>query len=177
MNDDFVLEPFNSTHDRSEFSCGVDALDTYLRLQASQDMRRYYSGVFILRKANDPHVIGYYTLSALSVALTALPQGSIRRVGGYQQVPATLLGRLAIDVSCRGQHLGQRLLLNAFQRSYHTALEVGSALLVVDALDEHAANFYRHYDFVSFPEQPLRLAISMDVIKKVVRRESPPVDE
>src|SRR5713226_402780 len=122
MNDEYALEPLNSAHDRSTFTCGVESLDTYFRQQASQDMRRHLSGVFVLRRANDPHVIGYFTLSASSVSLTALPPASTRRIGGYQEVPAFLLGRLAVDTGYQQQQLGRLLLLNALHRSYHNPI-------------------------------------------------------
>jgi ribosomal protein S18 acetylase RimI-like enzyme len=171
MNAEYVLEPLNSTHDRTTFSCGVDSLDAYLQQQASQDMRRHLAGVFVLRKANDPAVVGYFTLSALSISLTALPEASTQHIGRYQQVPATLLGRLAVDEHYQGQQLGRRMLLNALQRSYHNV--IGSALMIVDALDERAADFYRHFGFLSLPHQSLRLVITMAAIKKVLGRETP----
>ncbi len=36
----FVVEALSRDHDRAGFSCGVDALDRYLEVQAGQDVRR-----------------------------------------------------------------------------------------------------------------------------------------
>ena len=47
-------EPLASCHDRAGFTCGVAALDNYLRRQASQDVRRHVAAVFVM--VDDPRV-------------------------------------------------------------------------------------------------------------------------
>ena len=39
--DQMVIEPLNADHDRSEFHCGVEMLDQYLKKQAKQDVKRW----------------------------------------------------------------------------------------------------------------------------------------
>ena len=51
--------------------------------------------------------LGYYTLAATSIALGDLPAGTARRLPRYPAVPATLMGRLAVDQRHRGQGLGR----------------------------------------------------------------------
>ena len=97
----------------------------------------------MLREASEPRIIGYYTLRAAAIALHTVPADAAKRLGTYQEVPATLLGRLAVDVAYGGQGFGRRLLLNALQRSMNS--EIGSALVIVDAIDERAANFYARF--------------------------------
>ena len=41
-----VITPLNPTHDRTSFQCGVEALDRYLKMQATQDVKRRLSRVF-----------------------------------------------------------------------------------------------------------------------------------
>jgi len=38
MTGSFIIEPLGPSHDRTEFTCGVDALDRYFREQAGQDV-------------------------------------------------------------------------------------------------------------------------------------------
>jgi hypothetical protein len=45
---DLRLEPPSKVHDRASFSYGVESLDTYLKTQASQDVRRKANAVFVL---------------------------------------------------------------------------------------------------------------------------------
>ncbi|MBD2501240.1 hypothetical protein [Anabaena azotica] len=47
--------------------------------------------------------MAYYTLSAYTVDITALDQALARRLPRYPQLPATLLGRLAVDNKQKGR--------------------------------------------------------------------------
>jgi GNAT superfamily N-acetyltransferase len=112
----FRVEALNSNHDRRAFSCGVEPLDRYLRAQAGQDARKNVAATFMLV---DPEgeVIGYYTLAATSVALGEPPSEVARRLPKYPLVPATLLGRLAVDLRRRGQGLGRFMLADTLWRA------------------------------------------------------------
>ena len=70
-----VIEPLNRALDRKGFQCGVETLDRYLKKQARQDVNRLISRVFVAAKHEKPGtVIGYYTLSTLSIELNQLPK-------------------------------------------------------------------------------------------------------
>ena len=72
------------------------------------------------------------------------------------------LARLAVDRSVQGQRLGEQLLADAILRT-RSAIEQASGVgLVVDALDDRAAAFYRHYGFESFRDDPRRLFLRVD---------------
>jgi len=161
---DDIFELLNDTHDRISFSCGVPSLDTYLHRQAGQDMRRRLASVFVLRAPNSAAVIGYYTLSNSAVTATELPPAVVKKFGRYPTLPATLLGRLAVDSRFKRQRFGQRLLLNALQRSAHN--EVASALVVVDALDDSICPFYEKYGFQRFSLASLRLFLPMETLQR-----------
>lgn len=159
-------EPLSRRHNRTAFSCGVEALDRYLQKQASQDVSKRVAAVFVLT-ADGETIAGYYTLSAHSVNLGDLPDSIARKLPRYPIVPATLLGRLAVSVDFRGQGLGELLLLDAFQRVLGSTSEVASALVVVDSKDETARNFYLHHDFIPLSSQPNRLLYTVDAIEKL----------
>lgn len=73
----------------------------------------------------------------------------------------TLLGRLAVDRSTQGQGLGAHLLLDALHRSLAHADQIAAMAMVVDAKDESAASFYRHYGLIPLQAQPGRLFVPM----------------
>lgn len=50
-----------------------------------------------------------------------LPSDLAKKLPRYPHLPVTLLGRLAIDQSSKGQRLGQFLLLDALYRSLQAA--------------------------------------------------------
>jgi len=141
----YRVEPLGSHHNRSAFSCGVEPLDRYIRVQAGQDARKRMSSCFVLTDDGES-LAGYYTLSATSIALADLPPELAKRLPRYPTVPATLMGRLAVDHRRRGQRLGELLLFDAFSRTLRS--DIASYAFVVDAKDDTAAAFYERYRFL-----------------------------
>lgn len=167
----WVIEPLGKSHNRAGFSCGKEPLDRYLKEQASQDAKRRVAAPFILTLSNDRKtIVGYYTLSALSVNLQDLPEEVSKKLPAYPLVPVTLLGRLAVDERYREKGAGEFLLSNALERALAQSSQIGATAVVVDAIDEKAATFYRHFNFTDFPNKPERLFITMKTIADIFAR-------
>ena len=158
------FEPLGDRHDRAAFSCGVDALDRYFRMQA--EGRKRVASCFVLAAA-DGSVAGYYTLSAASIALLDLPAALARKLPRYPSVPATLMGRLAVHQSRRGQGLGELLLFDAFSRTLRS--DIASYAFVVDAKDDAAAAFYQRYGFLPLASAGRRLFLTLAEIAMLFR--------
>ena len=114
-------------------------------------------------------ILGYYTLSAYGIQLSALPERISRRLPRYPTIPATLLGRLAVSSAHQGQKLGRFLLTDALHRSWRNTTEVASVGVVVDALDESARAFYLHHEFIPLLDHPNRLFLAMATIEKAFK--------
>jgi hypothetical protein len=69
------------------------------------------------------------------------------RQGMPDPVPVVQLARLALDRDEQRRHLGGHLLVDALRRCVRGGREFGARAVVVDAIDERAADFYRHFDF------------------------------
>ncbi len=123
----------------------MPALDRYLREQAGQDARRRVAAPFVA-SSDCVRVLGFYTLSATSIQLTEVPAALAKRLPRYPRLPATLLGRLATDLSVHGVGLGRFLLVGAIMRAVRS--EIASFALVLDAKDEAAAPFYERESFI-----------------------------
>lgn len=162
--DDYDVEPLGHDHDRTAFSCGVASLDHYLKEVAGQDQRRHVAAVFVLVERATRAIAGYYTLSAAAVELASLPDTTRRHLPRYPAVPATLIGRLAVNKAHQGRGIGGLLLISALERSLRQCAEVASALIVVDALDENAASFYRRFGFSPIPDEPNRFFMLMSTV-------------
>jgi GNAT superfamily N-acetyltransferase len=158
------VEAFGPQHDRSSFRSGVESLDRYFRTQAGQDARKNIAAPFVL-VLPDGAVGGYYTLSSTAVKLTELPVDITRRLPRYPLVPATLLGRLAVDRRYRGKGYGRYLLADALYRPVRS--EIASFAVIVDAKDEAARRFYERESFLPFPDQPMKLFRPMADIAKL----------
>ena len=164
----FLCQPLTKQHDRKSFDCGIDALDEYLRLRASQDMRRRVAAVFVMVPDNDPQrICGYYTLSSASVVLDELPQELVAKLPRYPVVPAVLIGRLARDVNFPG--IGKLLLLDALARASQHAADVASAVVLVDAKNDAAGQFYARYGFSELQKTPRRMFLPMATVEKLLK--------
>ncbi len=155
----FKTVPLGTTHQRGDFSCGKEPLDSYFKRQVSQDIKRKLSACFVL-EADDHSVKGYYTLSNASVPLAIVPEEIRKKMpASYTNLPTTLLGRLAVDTRFKRQGLGEFLLMDALYRCYTLSEQIGSMVEIVDPLDDEAAAFYRQYGFIELESGKMFLPI------------------
>ena len=96
-----------------------------------------------------------------------LPPKMMKKLPRYGQLPVTLLGRLAVDVSVKGQGIGEFLLIDALRRSLEGAQHIGAMAVVVDAKDPQAERFYQHFNFLPYQLTPLRLFLPMGQIAQL----------
>ena len=148
----YATSLLQKSHNKKEFCCGKDMLDSYLHTQASQDVKRKLSACFVYADESN-QVKGYYTLSNASIKRELLPEEVKKKMPpAYSDLPATLLGRLAVDNSFKGKKLGSFLLLDALKKSYDISLNIGSVAVIVDPLDEDAEKFYDSFGFIKLED-------------------------
>jgi predicted GNAT family N-acyltransferase len=156
----YVIRPLDTAIDSAAFHCGKAALDDYIRRFAAQDVKRSLARVFVAAPEADPRQLtGYFTLSAASVSAADLPEPLRRKLPRYP-VPVALLGRLAVATAVRGQGLGGIMLADALLKVANASRVLAMAGMIVDAKDEDAASFYRHFGFAALPGQTGRLLLS-----------------
>lgn len=168
---DLDVEPLASHHDRAAFSCGEPSLDAYIQRQARQDVKRDLSACYVLCVPGSATIMGYYTLTGTSLDVTDLPADLAKTAGRYPRVGAALLGRLAVDARYAGQGMGSLLLLNAMRRTLRSG--IGFKVMIVDALDDGAAQFYERFDFKRFADDPLHLYVPMSKVREIFPGEGP----
>jgi GNAT superfamily N-acetyltransferase len=154
----FRATPLEQIHDRSTFNSGSESLDNYFRERVTQDIRRRVTACFVAL-SSDGRIAGYYTLASASVFLGDLPGKYIKKLPRYPSVPAVRMGRLAVDLTFKGQGFGGALLADALQRVIRS--EIAAYALVVDAKDANAAQFYRHHGFIETSSEPLTLFLPL----------------
>ncbi|HSV50528.1 MAG TPA: GNAT family N-acetyltransferase [Burkholderiaceae bacterium] len=170
----YRIEALGKTHDRTAFACGSAALDRYLQQQARQDADKSVAAPFVLTTPPAPRVLGYYTLSAALVNASELPGTLAKKLPRYPHLPVTLLGRLAVDQGMKGKGVGQFLLMDALRRSFEAAAHIAAMAVLVDAKDDAAQAFYRHFSFLPLHEQPRRLFLPMKTIAGLFATRSRP---
>ena len=167
MTPPFRVEPLNERHDRASFACGEEALDRYLRVQATQDIRRRIASCFVAVEAATDRLAAYYTIAAASIPTPQLPPEIVKRLPRYPTLPAVRIGRLAVDLKFRGRGLGGAMLADAASRTMQSPPVVFA--LLVDAKSDEAAAFYRRYGFQALASQPRTLFLRMATAEKLLR--------
>ena len=148
------IERLGRGHDLSNFESGSEALDGWLRRHALAAQEMDSARTFVVVRRG--RVGGYFSLTMGSVRRQDAPPRLVRGLPGYP-VGMVLLARLAVDRREQGQGLGSLLLAEALRRAILAGEAAAARLVVVDAVDEGAAAFYRLHGFVEAPGYPLRL--------------------
>lgn len=149
----------------SEFDCGEDVLNVWLRETALRSEGRS-ARTFVLCQGGK--VIGYYCLSSGAVARSGIPTAKLRR-GLSDPVPLIILGRLAVDKNHTGGKLGRSLLRDALLRAFQASEYVGAFAVLVHALEnDRAANFYLTNGFQKFPGGDRTFFLPMATIKNLL---------
>ncbi len=158
MTSDFhPIEPLDESHRLDGFVSGEVELDDWLTRSAARNQFAGFSRTYVT--TDDRRVVGFHAVSAFSV-LRADATGRARRQGP-RQIPAILLGRLAVDRVAQGQGLGAGLLRHAMELTVAASETIGVRMLVVTALHPTAAGFYEHFGLEASPTNPLDLMITV----------------
>lgn len=147
-------EPLNDRHDLSQFSCGKPSLDNWLRQRALSNHKKGFTAVMVVHDAG--RVVGYYGIAPTAIMPAAMPR-SIRTGQPPDPIPCLLLGQLATDTNWSGRGIGTGLVKHALMRSVEAATLIGGRALVVNAVDEEAAEFWTRKGFVPSKDDPLIL--------------------
>lgn len=166
----FFVELLAKDHGRAQFDCGILALNTYLQKQASQDQSRKVAPVFVNLVESTRQVRGYYTLSSATISIDELSQRQQKRLPRYPRVPATLIGRLAVDQQARGKGLGSMLLMDALARAHRASESVASYAVTVDVMEVEPdpLKFYEQYGFTRVRSHPRQLYLPMATIGQLL---------
>ncbi|HEX9774743.1 MAG TPA: GNAT family N-acetyltransferase [Actinomycetota bacterium] len=151
-------EPLSAAHALDDFVCGEPELELWLKRHALQNQAAGSSRTFVVR--DEGQVVGYYALAAGSVEFSDAPERITKGLGLYP-IPVVLLARLAVRTDHQGAGLGKALLKDAMIRTATTAQSVGVRALLVHAMHERAAQFYRRFGFEPSPTDPLHLLLLM----------------
>lgn len=154
-------EPIAKKHDRKAFDCGDAALNDFLQRYARQshDLGGAKT-ILAVDDADNTTVLGFYSLAPGAIAYAETPE-TMRRGLAQHDVPGFRLARLATHVRWQGQGLGGQLLAAAARRCLRASTEVGGVVLIIDAKNRRAAQWYAGYGAVSLSNRPLTLVMSL----------------
>ena len=158
-----IVELLNKSHNRMGFDCGSELLNRYLRQTAHQHIQKGISRTLVLVDSTNPvEIIGFFTLTLCQVQAEVIPLAFSKKYPA--KLPGIKLARLAVAKQWQHQGIGQILMVEAMQRALLVAETAGGIGLFVDAKDDYAVNYYQRYGFVSLPDSPLEMFLSLSSI-------------
>jgi len=166
LSTEYQSVALSGEHDVAGFDCGVSSLNAWLAEQALRAQQAGTARTFVWVTAEAPdQVWAYFSLAPIELARDALSRG---QSSGYSTVPGYLLARLAVHTDLCGWGYGGQVVVDALSRAASAAEAGGGRLVVVDALDDAAASFYRHYEFTPVKGNPRRLVLKMANVRKLL---------
>lgn len=162
MSFPFIIEPLNPTHEKESFNCGEPSLNDFLRRFARQNSEKGLGRTYVAVEPSNPQIKGYYTISNGSVQFDNVPEKLPR-----YPIPVAHLGRLAVELSARGQGLGEYLLLDALTRIASLEKQIGIFAVEVYALTDQAKQFYLKYGFKPLLDDELHLYLPMKAVRNL----------
>jgi predicted N-acetyltransferase YhbS len=113
-------------------------------------------------------VVGYFSLSAGSVRKEESPARIAKGLASHP-IGIILLARLAVDHSEHGTGLGKTLLIDALSRALTAADAIGARAILVHAIDDEAAAFYKKFGFESSPLDPKQFMLLMRDLRATLK--------
>jgi GNAT superfamily N-acetyltransferase len=160
----YSVEPLSDGHDLASFHCGRPELDEWLTCHARNAIGQGTRTYVLL--GDDRVLAGYFAIAPHLVEREELPPRIGR--GAPSKIPAVLLAKLALHERLHGQGLGAELLVRALRTIVTAARAAGGKLIIVDAIDQAAASFYRRHDFQSVGSDPHRLVMKISTAARTL---------
>ncbi|MDR3336812.1 MAG: GNAT family N-acetyltransferase [Treponema sp.] len=154
------LVPISKNIAVKSFDCGNGILNEYLKLYSRKNDTERIGRTF-LALDEDGTVAGYITLSNAQVERNKLPEAL--KLPRYP-IPALRIGKLAVDKTMQGKGLGSWLLFKSFEQVMRIAELSAVYVMIVDAIDSNAGNFYLKYGFVPLQDSELSLFLPVKTI-------------
>ncbi len=152
--------PLDQTHEVAGFDCGEAELNSWLVERAIEAQRSRTANTYVACRGR--RVVGYYSMANGEVA-HAETKSKVRR-NTPNPIPATILARLAVDITEKGHGLGRDLLIDAARKTLAGARFTAARLLIVHPLNETAAAFYEKYGFQKLGQDNAALYLPVDTL-------------
>ena len=113
-------------------------------------------------------VIGFYTIANTTIPRSGIPEEFLKGLPKYQDLPAILLGRLAVDQKAQKKRIGELLISHCFENCLHLTQICAARYIVTDAYPA-MTSFYEKYGFRRIEGAANPATVKMFLDLKVVR--------
>jgi len=163
----FVIERLSKAHDLSRFDCGIESLNLWLKRLAWPNSQNDSARVYVALR-RDNIATGYHALVAGEISRDEAPERIGRGLAAHP-VRIIVLGRLAVDLSDQGCGLGRALLQDALLRAEQASEVIGVRVVMVQAINQQARDFYLRFRFTPTVVDDKRLLLLMKDLRAFLR--------
>lgn len=142
---DVFVRKLEASDATDNFDCGDAALNEYFHRYAKKNQGHLF-GVTYVCICPPAHVIGFYTIANTTIPRSGIPEELLKGLPKYQDIPAILLGRLAVDVKAQKKKIGELLISHCLDICLHLTKVCGARYIITDAYGE-TGSFYEKYGF------------------------------
>ena len=172
---DLRIEHFDpARHDRAGFSCGVERLDNFLKLNAKKQQKDDMTRVYVVVEDGETEILGYHAINLGMMDASELKKRP-RGAPDHGELPILFLGQVAVSEDAQGDGLGSILMHHVFEKAVAIAEEVGCFAIVLDVMsdgDEVAytkrMDWYEKFGFQSFASNPSRMFMTMKQVRLIL---------
>ena len=171
---DLRIEQFNPVrHNRAGFSCGVERLDNYLKLNAKKQQKDDMTRVYVVTEAGSLDVLGYHAINLGMMGVDEL-QKRPRGAPDHGELPILFLGQVAVSESVQGQGLGSILMHHVFEKANKVADEAGCFAIVLDVMSDGDDEVFKRrqgwcagFEFQPFASNSSRMFMTMKQVRLI----------
>lgn len=171
----YVIKPLDETgHSRTslkklKFNSKYPKLDDYIKKYAwINHCKKRTARVFVACSENNfKEIKGYYASCTSNFSIAALPEED--RSGFPSNIPAFLIGKLAVDLEAQNCGIGKSLLRHAFESAVDISEKTGVYAVWAEAIDQTAKQYYvEKCGFLEFQDEPLSVYLPIETIKMAI---------
>ena len=137
----YHYEKLSSKHDLSNFTCGVDDLDEFLKCDALDQQNQNLNVTYLAVHKNE--ILGYVSISADKIECKKINKKIEVK---YPFYPSVKICRLAVNQKYKGIGLGNEILASICGLIKNLSKELGVKFITVDAY-LNAYEFYKKNSF------------------------------
>ncbi len=172
---DLRIEHFDpARHNRAGFSCGVDRLDNFLKLNAKKQQKDDMTRVYVAVEEGSADILGYHAINLGMMnagELAKRPRGA----PDHGELPILFLGQVAVSEDAQGQGLGSILMHHVFAKADAIAQKAGCFAIVLDVMSDgdvlayqRRIDWYAAFGFQSFASNPSRMFMTMKQVRLIL---------
>lgn len=140
------FEPLLKSHNRKEFDCGQKQVNDFIRNRARQNQDSNAIRTQVYSPDGDGVIWAFYSVQPATISPNAM--------SNPKKWPPVELGCyrlvwLGVNKPAQGRGLGEESLVVALRHLYASVVKTGGVGVILDAIDENAAAWYRSLDYMT----------------------------